>query len=129
MALLSINRVLTRSGRGDGRGGASGADRAASLQAPRHASRRSSTTGQPLAFAVTLSPMPCPSRLCRVTSEFHPESETRSILLTQVRQVVHVSGAAGDGADALLVFGGQSIEQPDMLTLLPLQHDEHVRSP
>jgi len=45
----------------------------------------------------------------------------------QVRQVVHVSGAAGGGTDALLVFGGQSIEQPDMLTLLPLEHDEHVR--
>ena len=39
-----------------------------------------------------------------------------------------MTGAAGGGADALLVFGGQSIEQPDMLTLLPLQHDEHVRS-
>ena len=41
--------------------------------------------------------------------------------------MVHVSGAAAGGTDALLVFGGQSIEQPDMLTLLPLQHDEHVR--
>ena len=39
-----------------------------------------------------------------------------------------MSGAAGGGTDALLVFGGQSIEHPDMLTLLPLQHDEHVRS-
>ncbi len=38
-----------------------------------------------------------------------------------------MSGAAGGGTDALLVFGGQSIEQPDMLTLLPLEHDEHVR--
>ena len=30
------------------------------------------------------------------------------------------------GADALLAFGGQGIEEPDLLTLLPLPNDEEV---
>lgn len=30
------------------------------------------------------------------------------------------------GADALLVFGGQGLEQPDLLTLLPLPTDDEV---
>ena len=45
----------------------------------------------------------------------------------QVKQIVHVSGPVVAGADALLVFGGQGLEQPDLLTLLPMPHDEQVR--
>ena len=42
----------------------------------------------------------------------------------QVRQLVHVSGQVVAGADALLAFGGQGTEQPDMLTLVPLPHED-----
>ena len=42
------------------------------------------------------------------------------LLLLQVKQLVHVAGSVVAGADALLVFGGQGVEQPDLLTLLPL---------
>ena len=49
-----------------------------------------------------------------------PWLTARATIVLQVKQLVHVSGTVLAGADALLVFGGQGVEQPDLLTLLPL---------
>ncbi len=38
-----------------------------------------------------------------------------------VRALRHVSGAKSGGQSGLLVLGGQDAEQPDVLSMLPLQ--------
>lgn len=67
----------------------------------------------------------------RIGYPFHALNDRVGILHVQVRQIVHVSGSVLSGADALLVFGGQGAEQPDLLTLLPLPAADEVcpRSP
>lgn len=47
-----------------------------------------------------------------------------------VRALRHVSGAKPGGHSSLLVLGGQDAEQPDVLSMLPLQGPtEEVRPP
>ncbi len=44
-----------------------------------------------------------------------------------VRALTYVSGEPVAGGEALLVFGGQPVEKPDILTLLPLPTGEQVQ--